>query len=252
MSPVARVKHPQKLGDHLDEPDTVGASFVVLFDGWPEDLERLHASLVTHLQAGMWELVVVDNPVDEEASSRIAALPGVRHIALRDPVGWAAGRNLGLRLAGGHIVVVVDTCVELTGDLLGPLERHLGEERIGLVGRWGVVTDDGFEFREDDGPDVDGVEAYLMALRRSTLRTTGLFHPKFRFYRNADIDFSFQVRAAGYRTIVDPSLPAVRHSHRLWTSTPPEERDGASQHNFRRFRDRWSDRPELFGHLENR
>ncbi len=252
MSAVARIKHPQKLGDRLAEPDDFDVSFVVLHEGWPEDLERLHRSLVAHLAAGSWELVVVDNPTDDEDSARIAALPGVRHIPLRDPVGWAAGRNLGLRLATGRIVAVVDTCVELTGDLLGPLGRHLSDDQVGLVGRWGVVTPDGFGFHEHEGPDVDGVEAYLMALRRGILGSTGLFHPKFRFYRNADIDFSFQVRAAGYRTIVDPTLPVDRHTHRLWASTPPEERDASSQRNFRRFRDRWGDREELFGHLHVR
>jgi cysteinyl-tRNA synthetase len=107
-----------------------------------------------------------------------------------------------------------------------------------------VSSDHGFHFEESDGPEVDAVEGYFMAIRRSDLARTGLFDPKFRFYRNADLDFSFQVRASGLRTIVDPSLPLKRHEHRLWENTP--DRDELSRKNFFRFRDHWADRKDLF------
>lgn len=242
---VERIRHPQKLGDRLAEPDAHEASFVALFEGWVEDLERLHASLVAHLGAHDWELVVVDNPVETEASDRIAALPRVTHLPLRDQVGWAAGRNLGLRQSTGHLVVVVDTSIELTGDVIKPIEQHLNKPGIGLVGRWGVGTADGFHFEESGGPDVDGVEAYVMGMRRADLQRVGLFHSKFKWYRNADLDFSFRVRDAGLRTIVDPSLPVTRHTHRLWESTPEDERDELSRKNFFRFRDHWAERSDL-------
>lgn len=248
---VERIRHPQKLGDRLAEPDAHEASFVALFEGWVEDLERLHASCTAHLGSRDWELVVVDNPVDDAASERIAALPCVTHLPLREPVGWAAGRNLGLRQSSGRLVVVVDSSVELSGDVLSPIDRHLEDPAIGLVGRWGVGTADGFHFEESEGPDVDGVEAYLMAMRRADLVRIGTFHPKFRWYRNADLDFSFQVRAAGLRTIVDPSLPVTRHTHRLWESTPEDERDELSRKNFFRFRDHWAERRDLFVALQD-
>lgn len=256
---VERIRHPQKLGDRLAEPDAHDASFVALFEGWVEDLERLHASLIAHLGSRNWELVVVDNPVDTEASDRIAALTQVTHLPLRDQVGWAAARNIGLRQSSGRFVVVVDTSVELSGDVLSPIERHLEDSAIGLVGRWGVRSSDGFHFEESDGPqdapsgapyNVDGVEAYVMAMRREDLHRIGLFHSKFKWYRNADLDFSFQVRDAGLRTIVDPSLPVTRHTHRPWETTPEAERDELSRKNFFRFRDHWAERRVLFVGLD--
>jgi GT2 family glycosyltransferase len=246
---MERIRHPQKLGNRLGDPDERDASFVVLFDGWFDDLERLHGSLRAHLGPRDWELVVVDNPEDDAASQRIATLEGVKHLPLRDRVGFAGGRNLGLRVATGRAAVTIDTSVELTGDLLAAVDRHLGDEGIGLVGRWGVVSQDGYEFTESDGPDVDGVEAYLIACRRTLLREVGLFHKRFGWYRNADLDFSFQVRDAGYRTVVDTALPVRRHEHRLWEATPPDERDEASRRNFFRFRDHWGDRTDLFVRL---
>lgn len=247
---VDRIRHPQKLGDNLTEPDARDASFVVGFDGWVEDVERLHGSLVRHLRDWDWELVVVDNPVDAQASQRIAALEHVVHLPLREPMGWAAGRNFGVRQATGRIAVIADTSVELTDDALAVVDADLADPSVGLVGRWGVVTRNGFDFEDAEGPDVDGVEGYFMALRRADLRRTGLFDPKFKWYRNADIDFTFRVRDAGLRTVVDSSLPLERHEHRLWSTTAVPEREEMSRKNFFRFRDHWGERRDLFVALD--
>lgn len=248
-----RLRHPEKLGDRLGDPDACDVSWVVAFEGWPDDLYRLHASLWTHLGPHDWEMVVVDLPVDDAASERIASLPRVVHVPLASAMGWAGARNLGLRRAAGRLTVVADTSIELTGDAVAPLGALLDDPAVGLVGRWGVVTDDGFAFEEPPDPvrpaDVHGVEAYLMAARRSTFRDAGLFDAKFKWYRNADLDHSFRVRAAGLRTIVDPSLPVVRHEHRAWATTPDEERERLSRRNFFRFRDHWAAYPELFAEL---
>lgn len=233
---MQRIAHPQRLPDRRAAPDTHDLSFIALFDGWVADLERFHVSAATHLACG-WELVVVDNPGDDDASERIASLGRVLHLPLKERVGYGAGRNLGLRQAGGRIVCVLDTSVELVGDAWPAIDSALRDEAVGLVGRWGVRTGDGFSFEEADGPDVDGVEGYLMAMRRADLARTGTFDPRFRFYRNADLDLSYQVRAAGLRTIVDPALPVVRHEHRLWENTP--DRDEQSRRNFARFRRHW-------------
>jgi glycosyltransferase involved in cell wall biosynthesis len=233
---VQRIAHVQRLPDRSGEPDSRDLSFVALFEGWPADLERFHSSAHEHVRCA-WELVVVDNPVDPEASERIAALDRVLHLPLRDKVGYGAGRNLGLRQATGRIVCIIDTSVELLGDPWPPLDGALADPSVGLVGRWGVTTSNGFDFEASDGPAVDGVEGYLMAMRRADLPRIGSFDPKFRFYRNADLDLTYRVRAAGLRTIVDPSIPAIRHAHRLWESTP--DRDDLSRRNFARFRRRW-------------
>jgi cysteinyl-tRNA synthetase len=73
----------------------------------------------------------------------------------------------------------------------------------------------------------------------------GLLDPKYRFYRIADIDFSFRLRERGGRAVVVGGLPVVRHEHRLWESTPPAERDRLSRRNFYRFLDHWRLRDDL-------
>jgi GT2 family glycosyltransferase len=83
-----------------------------------------------------------------------------------------------------------------------------------------------------------------MALRRETLVEAGFFDEKFRWYRTADIEFSFRVKDLDRRaTIVD--VPVTKHAHRMWFETPPEDRARWSKRNFYRFLDRFRDRWDL-------
>jgi GT2 family glycosyltransferase len=107
-----------------------------------------------------------------------------------------------------------------------------------MVGPFGLGTDDMRSFEPDSGPDVDALE-YLLAIRRERLAAVGELDPHYRFYRNLDIDFSYQVRAAGLLVRRVECEGIVQHEHRLWESTTPEERERLSRKNFNRFLDRW-------------
>jgi GT2 family glycosyltransferase len=96
---------------------------------------------------------------------------------------------------------------------------------------------------------VDAVEAYCLAIRREALRAVGGgFDHRFRFYRNADLDLSFAVRAAGWRAIRTQPLPLTRHEHRGYASLPDDERERLSRRNFYRFLKHWGDRRDLLLH----
>jgi cysteinyl-tRNA synthetase len=141
-------------------------------------------------------------------------------------------------------VLVADGSIEATGDVLGALAPVLADSTVGLVGPFGLATDDLRQFRRASGPDVDAVEGYLMAFRRDVLRRGAMFDPRYRFYRAADLDLSFQIRALGLRAVrVD--VPVRRHEHRAWYSTPPDRRAALSKRNFYRFLDRFRGRTDL-------
>ena len=93
--------------------------------------------------------------------------------------------------------------------------------------------------------DVDAMQSYCFAFRREVVAQVGLMRETFRFYRNLDLDYSFQFRDKGYRIVADPSLPshATRTEH--GRSLSDEERDELSRKNFRRFLRRWGDREDL-------
>jgi cysteinyl-tRNA synthetase len=223
------------------EPALVDFSVQWVVQGWPEDVERGLASF-RRFEAGRSVQYVI---VEVEPAGNPHRWPEGVDVAQSPPaLGWAAGRNAGLRVARGAVVVVVDGSIEVTGDVFTPLERALSDPDVGVTGPFGIVTDDLREFRESDGPDVDAVEGYLMAFRRDLLAGRLAFDERFRFYRTADIELSFQIRARGLRATVTP-LPVHKHEHRMWTTTPEDERARLSRRNFYLFLDRWRGRGDL-------
>jgi GT2 family glycosyltransferase len=141
--------------------------------------------------------------------------------------------------------VLLDTSCEPTGDFLAPLLAAFEDPGVGIAGGWGVTSGDGRTFEEAEPGEVDAVEGYCLAVRRDALRAVGGFDRRFRFYRNADLDFSFAIRDAGWRAVRTRALPLVRHEHRGWTSVSDAERDRLSKRNFYRFLEHWGGRPDL-------
>jgi len=210
-----------------------------IVQGWPEDAVRGIAGFRRHGPDAGVQHVIVD------AAQTDATWPGdAEVVALDQDPGWAAARNAGLRRAAGRIVIVVDGSIEPSGDVLTPIRETLEDPSVGVCGPFGIVTDDLRDFRDAEGPDCDAVEGYLMAFRREILLTAGLFDEKFRFYRTADIEFSFRVKDQGLRAVVVP-LPLRRHEHRMWANTPEDERARLSKRNFYRFLERWRGRTDL-------
>ncbi|MEO8456671.1 MAG: cysteine--tRNA ligase [Chloroflexota bacterium] len=214
------------------------------------ELERCVTSVKTWLKDTPAEIIVVDNGFDEECHVFVDEVASgderFRLFHADHFLGQAAARNVSLRQARGRYVVFIDTSVELRGDIFSRLRAMLEDQTVGIVGRWGAVTDDLRTFTEaKTSGDVHAVEGYLMAFRRSVLREAGLLDEKYRFYRHLDLDFSFAVRNRGYRAIIDTTLPAKRHEHVDWEATQPEERDRLSKRNFYRFLRKWEKHPEL-------
>jgi cysteinyl-tRNA synthetase len=231
-------RNSQKVPSLLSEPPTFEASVHWLVQGWPDDIVRGMESFGRHSGGRSVQHVVVD-------LTERGAWPEETEVIRVDPeLGWAAGRNAGLGRAAGQMVVIVDGSVEAEGDVLGPLADTLADPAVGITGPFGIVTEDLREFRESSGPDVDAIEGYLLAFRRELVERGLRFDEKFKFYRTADIELSFQVKAMGLRATVTP-VPVRKHEHRMWANTPEEERARLSKRNFYRFLDRWRGRTDL-------
>lgn len=231
---------PEEVTSVLDEPPAADVSVQWVVQGWPEDVARGIASLRRFEGDRLVQHVVVD-----AAGVDTGVWPDdVEVVPLEDDPGWSAARNCGLRRATGRVVLVVDGSVEAAGDVLGPLEEALADPAIGVAGPFGIVTTDLHDFQESDGPEVDAIEGYLMAFRREVLASAGFFDEKFRFYRTADIEYSFRVKDQGLKAVVVP-VPVTRHEHRMWANTPEDERSRLSKRNYYRFLDRFRGRLDL-------
>ena len=246
-APPYETLDPAAAAARWDEPDRYEVSVVVHVAGWPEDVARATRALAAHHRHLGYEVLLVEDGAGEATGRALEDLarddPHVRVLHLDPAIGFGAAMNLAMGQALGRVLVWLDPHVEATGDLLDPLQAALAQPGAGLAGGWGVTTTTMLEFEADDGPEVDAIEGYLLAVPRALAAQVGV-DPKDRYYRNADLDYSFAVRALGYRA-TRVEVPATRHRHRGFHDTDPRERDRASRKNYDRFLGRWKDRTDL-------
>ncbi len=240
--------------DNTQLPDLFEFSVNLLAHNSKDDVERCIESIRRHATGHSIELVVIDNGSTDETLPYLQQLArqedligedGQRirlHVLFADHnMGFAAGRNATMRVSRGKYVILMDTSIEVKGDIWVSLATVLRDPEVGLVGPYGLVTEDLREFQESAGTQVDAVEGYLMAFRRELLQEVGWIDEKFRFYRLMDIYYSFFFKAAGYRAETVPGVEALleKHPHREWYSLSEDEQRTKSKKNYDIFRDRW-------------
>jgi cysteinyl-tRNA synthetase len=239
----------------LDTPAVGVATVVLVATDHPDDLDRTLRALEAHAPDGTDVIVVADDPSPEQLAALTAResapqdrLP-VEVVWTSERLGQGAALNIGIRRARAPIVVVLDTSVEPTSDVITPLVRALDDPTVAVAGGWGITSTDLRHFIDAPAGDVDAIEGYALAFRRSDAAERGPLDERFRFYRNLDIWWSLVLRDAGEgaapRRAVAFALPAERHEHRGWTSLPDAERDRQSKRNFYRIIDRFGSRTDL-------
>jgi len=251
LASVGTISSSGDVASRLRDPDEVEFTIGVEAHRGLNELRRCVEAAQQCSSDTSVEIIVLDNGFDASEGQQLdeieAADQRARVFHADHFLGAAAGRNVLLKQARGRFVVLLDTSVELKGDLFTPLRALLEDTRTGVAGRWGATTADLRDFEEaKSSGEVDAVEGYLLALRREIVRETGLLDEKYRFYRHLDLDFSLCVRSLGYRAVVDLDLPAARHEHVEWSQTAPEDRDRLSKRNFYRFLRKWGQRNDLF------
>jgi cysteinyl-tRNA synthetase len=222
-------------------------TLLTIVQGWKPDAERWLLSVFTHCKAD-FEALIVDSSEDVRIAAWLQsrAAERFRSIKVDAALGFAGAVNAGIEAAAGEVVILFDPGVELTGDAISPLLEALADPSVVVAGPYGLKAADTIkEFAESPGPEVDAIEGYCMAFRRADAQALEGFDPKFRFYRIADIEFSFRLRDRGGRAVALAGLPLEKHEHRVWEATEPAERDRLSKRNFYRFLDRWGKRADL-------
>jgi hypothetical protein len=241
------------LPDNSEAPDTHRVSVSVLVDGWPDDVRTCVDALLSRTADDVVVQALDAGNVDGAGDVlHEFAGPRLREWHLSGPVGWSAARIALLRADTATVHVWCDLSTVLDGDAITPLVEAIESDDAVVAAGWrGVNVDLDDEWRSfvDAGPgDVDAVLGYLFAMRRSAALRAGGPHPKARFYRNADMEFSFALREAnrGAR-IVAPSadLPVHQGRHHGYHDTDPAYRDAESAKTYNRFLQRFRGRTDL-------
>ncbi len=246
---IVRYGSTDAVPSRLDEAAVGVATVVLVATDWPEDLVRALIAIRAGSPTGTSIVVVADRPSPEQDAALSASDDGLEVVRTSDRLGTGAAWNIGIRRASGPIVIVIDTSVEATGDIVGPLVAALDDPTVGVAGGFGIVSADLRRFEDGEPGDVTAIEGYAIAFRRADAAARGPLDERFRFYRNLDIWWSLALRDEGEgsepRRAVAVAIPAIRHEHRGWTSLAEAERDRLSKRNFYRIIDRFGWRRDL-------
>jgi hypothetical protein len=239
----------------LDEADLCTFSINILAQNTIDQTRRCVESVLRYAGTSSFEIILVDNAsqdgLDLWAESLHHKNPRVHLLRTTRKMGVAEARNIGLKRSRGRYILLLNSNVELTGDILTPLAETLESSEIGLTGLRGLRTDDLRHFEESEETEVEAIDSTCMAFKRSLLKRSGLLDERYRYPQFMDIDFSFAIRDNGVRTVRTPELPLTCHPE------PPQAEDAQSEaqqtrltkRNFYRYLEKWGDRDDLL--LEN-
>ncbi len=233
----------------LKEADTCAFSVNILANNSLEATQRCVESVLRYAAGHEIEIVLVDNGSQDELYTWASALrqrePRLRVLRVARVVGEAEARNVGLHRSQGEYILMLDSYIELTGDVFTPLAETLADRAIGITGLRGLHSEDMRHFEESNAQEVEAIAGSCMAFRRSLLTRVGLFDERYRFPDFMDIDFNFAIRDGGTIAVVTPGLPARIHARVADTKLSDAERMRLARRNFYRFLDKWGNREDL-------
>jgi len=236
------------LPDRSGELDTHRCTVALLVEGWPQDVRTCVAALLEHAPDDV-RVVLLENG-STDAGAVVHDLAGHERVDewhVERAAGWAQARQALVRADTSAVHVQLDLSTVLEGDAIGPLLTELDDPATAAAGWRGVRVTDGWTQFEDAGTgEVEALLGYLIAVRRSAALAVPL-PAKARFYRNADIEWSFLLREAGVGRLVVPAepLPVRQDRHRGYHDTDPGYRDKESKKTYDRFLQRFRGREDL-------
>jgi len=233
----------------LNDPDRCEFSVTIIVNTSFEEAKRCVESVLRCMGTREVEILMVNNrSLDEleiwfrdlqSGDSRLHLLNSSR------PLGEAEARNVALKQSRGKFILLLDTSVELTGDVFAPIEETLSGANVGITGYKGLSTEDLHHFEESSEAEVEAIDELCMAFQRKLLNKSGLFDESYRYAYYMAIDFNFAVRDSGVRAVVTPNLAMKSHPQMQDTMLSDAERTRLRKRNFYRFLDKWGGREDL-------
>jgi len=233
------------------------ASVIVLTWNGMADLAECLTALRSQEGADL-EMIAVDNASSDGSADFVSSIyPEIRLIRSERNVGFAAGNNLGLRVASGEILILLnqDTVVRpnWAHALLAafdecPASGAVGAKafypdgRIQHAGGYVNERGEGAHYgygQPDEGQfeqtrDVDYVTGAAMAVSRKAMEAVGGLDEGFAVAYFEDVDWCYRIREAGFRVFYAPQAVLV-HKNRSAAAVPGPESLYMGQRNRLRF-----------------
>lgn len=193
------------------------------------------------------ELIVIDNGSTDGTLQALAALarPALTVIALGHNTGTTFSRNIGLRMARGEFVAILDSDIEIRqrGTFAQLLQFMRGQPDVGIAapqlnfpsGRFQKTVDvfptlthkfrrflhlrameaaEGGKSLGTQPVDVDYAVSAFWMLPHGLTERVGLLDENI-FYAPEDVDYCLRAKLAGYRVVYVPGVVATHHAQEI-------------------------------------
>ena len=208
----------------------------MIVDGFHEDAVVTIKKVKEYSQCAIAILVVGDPGIlVNELDARTSL------VQLTEDFGWGESANALLRNVTSEYIVIMDPSTRFTGDAISPVLTELKKREYVAVGwRGGLVNlEDDWRSVDDKGAgEVDVLFSYFIAMHREDALAARGFSNRALYYRNADIEFSLNLRHANGR-LLQMDLPLEQDRHHGYHDTDPEYRDAQSKKNYDRILERF-------------
>ena len=208
----------------------------MIVDGFHDDAVATLQSVKNHSDCAIAMLVIGDPGVLVDHLDARTSL-----VHLTENLGWGECANALLRNITSEFVVIMDPSTRFTGDAITPVLTELKKRDFVAVGwKGGLINlEDDWRSTEDKGAgEVDVLFSYFFAVHREDALAARGFSNRALYYRNADIEFSLQLRHSQGR-LLQMDLPLEQARHHGYYDTDPEYRDLQSKKNYDRILERF-------------
>lgn len=162
------------------------------------------------------EVIVVCNGQDQELVQFVTTHPHITKYCLNSVnVGVARSWNMGAELAEGDVFCYLNDDVSVGKQSIETLCELLLDPQVGEVGPAGSYWENlqHHSFVEGKTPvESDVVSGFCFLMRSITFRQLGGFDIEFSPASFEETDFSFRIRQAGLKCLVDPGVD-IKHFH---------------------------------------
>ena len=202
----------------------------LILDGFIDDfLESLH-SILEFSSVPIY--VVVNGKQDFERITELS--PRVTIDYQKQRLGWSNAVNLALTKITTEYIVVMDPSTRFIANPFPEVIKSLELGFAGVGWRGGLIDlEDEWRSVIDKGPgEVDVLFGYFMVLQRRLASEVGA-NPSAKYYRNADLELSLAIRAAGGK-LVQIELPLIQERHHGYHDVEDAYREKHSKENYQR------------------
>lgn len=199
-------------------------SIIVLsYNDFPETTGQCLASLASDPAFNSWEVIVVDNASDTATKGFLhnaqQLYPHVHFIFNEQNLGFAAGNNIGMRIATGDVVILQNSDTIAPAGMIERMAAHFTDNtKLGMIGpvtnaagnEQAILTtansieqkiEQGLLYANGGGNEefsVYRMDFHCVAISREAIAKVGLLDEDFGRGYYEDFDYSLRVKQAGF------------------------------------------------------